>query len=129
MGANMIPITKKRGNTVLGVRIGLRSNVRYTEIETRCDENRRAILPCFQSLLPESGIYHPDLLVSHRPTRSRCSESHLLLQQEGRIVLAGLLLFCFLDGSGSTSLGSMDSVCSSCVGDMVVIVQARGFSH
>jgi hypothetical protein len=52
MGANMIPMAKNNGRTVLGVRIGLR----YCQMGLREGFQSRHLLPCLQSLLTESSI-------------------------------------------------------------------------
>jgi len=60
MGANMMPMAKNSGKTVLGVRIGL-SEVVVSTIGS--DESERFVngtgvhlLPCFQALLPKGSI-------------------------------------------------------------------------
>ena len=54
IGANMMPIAKKIGMTVLGVRIGLFGISNFSIVQTReLDLNS---LPRFQSLLSESSI-------------------------------------------------------------------------
>ena len=50
----MIPIAKKRGRTVLGVRIGLSVRVSLAVIAGFCVDD---LLPCLQSLLSKSSIY------------------------------------------------------------------------
>ena len=57
MGANMIPIVKKRGKTVLGVNMGLRATYQYKYAD-RLKGIIRFVdsLPCFQALLPEGGV-------------------------------------------------------------------------
>ena len=54
IGANMMPIAKKIGRTVLGVRIGLLG----ISIASVAQTSQLGLysLPCFQSLLSESGI-------------------------------------------------------------------------
>ncbi len=109
MGAKMIPMTKKRGSTVLGVRIGL--------------ENRRSAIG--------SGLFHAFkirelVIVTHCHAFNRCcrkavskiqnniSQIHetvlkLWDRRKGHCSLAGLLLFV-LTVFCSVSRSSMESV-------------------
>ena len=57
MGANIIPMVKKRGRTVLGVRIGL-VNCERASHWNKAPELVH-ILPRLQSLLPKSRIWKP----------------------------------------------------------------------
>jgi len=58
MGANMIPTAKKRGRTVLGVRMGLKDCVNRFSPQFL----RKYTLPCFQTLLSKRRIW--DLLIN-----------------------------------------------------------------
>ncbi len=98
MGAKMTPITKKRGRTVLGVRMGLARPCQTHEPDagTMGVEARTAML----SIAAAGRRYLSHMhLVSDFTTRSPCAERVPSLPDDGRLILAGLLLLVFLGAS------------------------------
>lgn len=68
IGANMIPMAKKRGSTVLGVRIGLENGSQPQDYMEDDDLAGHGVyversLPCFQTLLPKRGIWIPSTYI------------------------------------------------------------------
>ena len=87
MGANITPTIKNNGRTVFGVKMGLSQLGKLSNaLKPRCH-----ILPCLQSLLPESGIFASISMVCQRATRSPgaaysvafCSSSSCALRGRG----------------------------------------------
>ena len=56
IGANMIPTMKKRGRTVLGVRIGLHDVVQPLRLGPTVLVSSEYSLPCFQTLLAKCSV-------------------------------------------------------------------------
>jgi hypothetical protein len=98
MGANMMPMRKKSGSTVFGVRMGLSQGVSYGPTLLN---GALHVLPCFQSLLPKRRICTWSVLpvcAHHCPAvpLTRWSPALRLL-----VILAGWILaregICVLD--------------------------------
>jgi hypothetical protein len=93
MGAKMIPITKKRGRTVFGVRIGLRQVVSIAHIRLCAGSmSGEDVLPGLESLLSKGRVYDV-CIVSDPASTGSASPSRRSLRHS----LAGRRLF-FLSG-------------------------------
>lgn len=113
MGAKMTPITKNRGSTVFGVKMGLEYKLAVASIPTSLMQH---LLPCFQTLLPERGVYNA---ISPR------SLVRAIVSSRSRL-LGGLLLLVFFGSSRAGSWLDIESVCSTCcVCDMVSVFRAN----
>lgn len=109
MGANMTPMTKKSGSTVLGVRMGLRRSAWAVAAAAGGFD----VLPCLEALLAESGIW--------RQGAWSAGGRHRV--EPGQSALAGLLLFVFLPSSACGSWLLIESVCG---GPSVCDMMGRG---
>jgi hypothetical protein len=93
MGAKMIPMTKKRGRTVFGVRIGLRQEVSIAQIRLCAGSiSAEHLLPGLESLLPKGRVYD-EYIVSDPASNGSTSRRSLRHSLAGRrlFFLSGLL--------------------------------------